>query len=382
MRYCTRCLQPDSRPGIFFDENGVCGACLWQEEIKEINWDSRIEELRNIAENAKLKAKGAYDCVIGVSGGKDSTFQAFYARDFLNLRVLLVNCEPIEITPIGRENIENLKNHGFDIISIAPNRHIMKKLMRRDFFKYLNPVKCTEYPLYASAYIVADRFNIPLIIQGENAALTLGVSMLQDVSGSCLNVTQANTLKESPFGEYIEDGVISGKDLYLYNIPLERICEKEITGVWLNYYAKEWSQPGNAQFSLGKGLSIFPESVNPYEIGTYRRYSQLDSYLAPPNQVFKYIKFGFGQTTDHVCYDIREGLISRDEGLYLVHELDGRCGRFYFEKLAACLEMDVDDMMAYAEKFRGPMFAEDGTLPLPLPEGKYNLQDIMRRLRI
>ena len=382
MRYCTRCWQPDSRPGIFFNEQGVCGACLWQDEIKRIDWNSRFIELQDIAENAKLRASGAYDCVVGVSGGKDSTYQAFYARDILKLRVLLVNCEPLEITSIGRRNIENLKNHGFDVISIAPNRNIMKRLMKHDFYKYLNPVKCTEYPLYASAYIIANQFNIPLIIQGENAALTLGVSKMQDVGGSCLNITNSNTLKESPFTEYVEDGVISDKDLYLYNMPKEQIIEKGIVGVWLNYYSKEWSQPGNARFSLNKGLTIFPESVNPYEIGSYRRYSQLDSYLAPPNQVFKYIKFGFGQTTDHVCYDIREGLISRDEGLYLIRELDGRCGRFYFEKLSECIEMNVDDMLAYAEKFRGEMFCEDGTLPLPIPEERHNLQDIMRRLRI
>ena len=118
---------------VFID--GICGACRWEKESKIIDWKQRENELKDIAQNAKSKAKGAYDCVVGVSGGKDSTFQAFYARDVLGLRVLLVNHEPMEITPIGRANFENLKNHGFETISINPNRHIAKKLMKKAFWE-------------------------------------------------------------------------------------------------------------------------------------------------------------------------------------------------------------------------------------------------------
>ena len=83
MKYCKKCLQPDTRPGIVFNEEGICGACLWVEEKKKIDWNKREQELQDIADRAKCRAKGAYDAVIGVSGGKDSTFQAFYARDIL-----------------------------------------------------------------------------------------------------------------------------------------------------------------------------------------------------------------------------------------------------------------------------------------------------------
>ena len=79
MKYCKKCLQPDTRPGIVFDEHGVCAACNYQEQVyHSIDWEARQKELREIAEWAKSK-KAAYDCVIGVSGGKDSTFQALYA---------------------------------------------------------------------------------------------------------------------------------------------------------------------------------------------------------------------------------------------------------------------------------------------------------------
>ena len=109
MKICKNCIQPDTRPGIFFDENGICGACLWHEEKNRINWSEREQELKKVAEWAKENTMSNYDCVIGVSGGKDSTKQAITARDKLGLRCLLVNCEPEGITDIGSKNIENLK---------------------------------------------------------------------------------------------------------------------------------------------------------------------------------------------------------------------------------------------------------------------------------
>ena len=126
MRICKRCIQPDTRPGIYFDDQGVCGACLWEEKKKEIDWESREKELQDIAEWAKKTTKSNYDCAIGVSGGKDSTKQALTARDRLGLRCLLVNCEPDGITEIGRHNIENLKKLGFDVISIRPNPKVLR----------------------------------------------------------------------------------------------------------------------------------------------------------------------------------------------------------------------------------------------------------------
>ena len=102
MKICKKCIQPDSRPGIYFDENGVCGACLWEDEKKIIDWEKRYQELEDISKWAKRSSTGNYDCAIGVSGGKDSTKQALTARDQLGLRCLLVNSEPSGITDIGK----------------------------------------------------------------------------------------------------------------------------------------------------------------------------------------------------------------------------------------------------------------------------------------
>ena len=349
MKYCKRCLQPDTRPGIYFSEEGICGACLYEESKAQINWEERFNELKAIAEWAKSKKK-AYDCVIGVSGGKDSTFQAMYAKEKLGLHVLLVNCEPDGITEVGKYNIENLINLGFDCIKIRTNPKIAKILARKSFFKYGNIVKPSEYPLWASAYKIALKIDIPLIIQGENAALTLGVSNTgQDKGEDAFNVIKLNTLQTS-LSEWICDG-ITQEDLYWYQLPSpEEYKAKDIKAVWLQYYAKEWSQVYNADFSIARGLhGRTTESL--YDICCYRRFSGLDSDLQIPNQMIKYLKFGFGATTDTVCYDIREGRLSREDAIWLVNEYDGKCGDQYVKLFCNYISITESQFWDVVDKY-------------------------------
>lgn len=352
MNYCKLCVQPDSRPGIYF-KDGICGACLSNTDIKTIDWNSRLTELLNIANEAKNK-NSVYDCAIGVSGGKDSTFQALYARDVLKLRPLLVNCEPDGITEIGVHNIENLKNLGFDTISIRPNPIVMKKLMKKDFYEFLNPVKVTEFALYASTYILADKFDIPLIIQGENPGLTLGVRNTGvSTDGDSLKANTLNTLSTG-WERYIGDG-ITEKDLFLFHYDVNSLRNKGIKGIWLGYYVKEWSPSYNTKFSTSNGLKI-RDKFNPNSIGTYKPNFQLDSDIVQVNQLLKYIKFGFGQCTDHACYDIREGLITREEAFELVKKYDGKCSTKYIKKLCDHIDITIDEFWKVANSFRGEMW--------------------------
>ncbi len=342
MKYCKKCLQPDTRPGIVFDENQVCYACRYQESLASVNWELREAELSAIAQEAKEKAKAnriSYDCVIGVSGGKDSTFQAVYAKEKLGLHPLLVNCAPDEITAIGRHNIENLNSLGFDMISIHPDPNIQKLLAKKTFFERGNIVAASEYCLWASAYIMADKFNIPLIIQGENAALTLGTAKIQEPTGNAYSVIQLNTLQGS-VKELIK-GVndLTIDQIYFYKFPdIESMKAKGIKAIFLQYYAKEWSQVGNADFSVARGL-WGRSTEDLHDIGRYRRYTCLDEDLAIANQMIKYLKFGFGFATDETGYDIREGRLTRDEAKWYVTEYDGKCSDHYVE--VACNYMGI-----------------------------------------
>lgn len=347
MRYCKKCVQLDTRPGIFFNEEGVCGACLYTESKKNIDWDERRDELNRII-FWTLADREQYDCVIGVSGGKDSTYQALFARDELNLHCLLVNSEPEGITETGKKNIENLKNLGFDCISMRPNPKAMKALIKRDFFTRLNPVKITEYSLWASAYIIADRFSIPLIIQGENPALVLGVSQCLEPNGDALNANKQDTLS-TDWRAYISDGV-SVKDLLMFHYDREEMRRMGTRAIWLQYYDRDWSPRRNAEFAIKHGLTI-REDFNPEDIGTYVPFAQMDSDLVQVNQMLKYYKFGFGQCTDYACYDIRDSLISRDEGIELVEKYDGKCHLRYIEKFCDYIGITESEFWQVVNRF-------------------------------
>jgi len=359
MEICTNCIQPNTRPGIYFNEEGVCGACLWGKEKNKIDWDLRCKELQDIALWAKKNSKGDYDCTIGVSGGKDSTKQAITARDKLDLNCLLVNCEPENITDIGRKNIENLKNLGFDVVTIRPNPNVMKRLIRYDFFEHLNPVKATEFALYSSTYIIAEKFKIPLIIQGETQVLTLGTRLISAGQvQDALNVDQNMRTLSQGWQEYQNVDGIKKRDLFLFRYNKENLKELGIKGIWLQYYLKEWSYRGNAEFSKKYGLTV-RENFNPKDIGTYVDFSALDSDLNHVNQMLKYIKFGFGFCMDHACYDIRDGHITRNEAMNLVKNYDGKCSEEYIKKFCDYVEITIDKFWDTANSFRGPMWSKN-----------------------
>ncbi len=388
MRYCKRCVQPDTRPGVYFNNQGVCGACLYQDRLKnEIDWSGRRRQLQDIADKAKAKAKGNYNCAIGVSGGKDSTFQALYARDELGLRPVLVNSEPEGLTEVGRHNIENLKQLGFDVIAIRPNPKVMHRLIKRDFYSNLNPVKITEYSLWSSTYIIADKFDIPLIIQGENPGLTMGASNTGvGTDDDALKANKLNTLA-SGIAEYIEDG-FDHRDLYLFGYNDNSLRAKGTRGVWLQYYVKEWLYSNNAKFSIARGLKMKPEDLDLHDIGTYVRYAQMDSELVQINQMLKYVKFGFGQCTDHACYDIHAGLITRPEAMALVKEYDGKCADRYIKAFCDYIGISLDEFWKVANSFRGDMWKKDANnqwkLKNPIweqekPAGNINLEEVISR---
>ena len=359
MKICKKCIQPDTRPGIYFNDDGVCGACIWEEEKNKIDWKERENKLHEIAEWAKKTAKNNCDCVIGVSGGKDSTRQAIIARDELGLHCLLVNSEPEGLTELGRYNIENLKNLGFDVLSIRPNPKIMKELIKRDFYKHLNPVKITEYSLYSSTYIIADKFDIPLIIQGENPGLTLGTRLTGvGTDFNALKANELNTLSEN-WKEYLEVEGVGEKDLYLFHYDREKLEMKNIQAVWIQYFMKDWSFRGNAEFSQKYGFKCRPNNFEPNSIGAYMPFAQLDTDLTQVNQMLKYIKLGFGQCMDHACYDLRENNITRDEAIELVRKYDGKCSEQYIIKFCDYLQITLDEFWNVANRFRGPMWTKD-----------------------
>jgi len=327
MKYCKRCVQPDTRPGLFFDDRQICSSCLAMEERINADWEKREKELDGIAKWARSNSSG-YDCVVGVSGGKDSHFQALYMKERLGLNALLVNCAPDNISEIGRHNLENLVQFGFDMISIRPNPKIERELSKRAFYQYGNFVKPLEFPLYASAFKIALKFKIPLIVQGENPAETLGIVGYLKKGGDAMHWKDSPTVAGGNASDWIGEG-IGEKDVLFYQFPdVAELKQNNIRAIYLGHYAKEWSNTGNTEFAVSRGLKGRP-GHDPSLTGRTNPYFSIDADLKIVNQMIKYFKFGFGATTDEVSYDIREGRMTREEGIKLVELYDGKCSDSY-----------------------------------------------------
>ncbi|QUL37340.1 hypothetical protein [Erythrobacter sp. JK5] len=122
MKYCSNCLQPDTRPNTVFTPEGICPACDYWDRLRDVDWQERYEILEDLLSNYPRRPGQHWDCIIGVSGGKDSTRQALWVRDKLGLRPLLVTLTypPEQVTERGVDNVSTLIEHGFDLVMSAP----------------------------------------------------------------------------------------------------------------------------------------------------------------------------------------------------------------------------------------------------------------------
>ncbi len=162
MKYCTLCLQPDTRPNTYFTSSGICPACSYFEHLHSVDWLERYEILKDLIDSFPKNKKQHFDCIIGVSGGKDSTRQALWVRDKLGLKPLLVSLSypPEQLTERGVDNVSNLINLGFDVVISAPAPGTWKLLMRESFLKFTNWAKSTELALFTSVPQIAIHYGI------------------------------------------------------------------------------------------------------------------------------------------------------------------------------------------------------------------------------
>lgn len=351
MKYCKNCLQPDTRPGTKFDENGICPACNYFQTLESVDWEDRKAELNEIIEFGKANNHSGYDCIIGVSGGKDSTRQAMFVKEVLGMKPLLVclSYPPEQVTQRGVDNISNMIALGFDCITINPAPQTWKSLMFESFMEYVNWCKSTEIALFSSVPRLAIAYQIPLIWWGENPALQLG-----DLKGLGKNGSDGNRLKH---GNTLAGGDISWmfkkgvqqKDILQYIYPSDKQMEDaNLRIIYLGYFWKDWSLLDNGIYSALQGLDIREEP--PQDIGDYLGVTSLDDDWVTFNQMIKYYKFGFGRITDYVNEDIRWKRITREQGIELVRRYDGKCSPKYIESFCKYIQIPVSKFWEMVDK--------------------------------
>lgn len=361
--------MPDSRPGLILDREGICNACRWHETKEQIDWQGRHQELLAIAQQAKRDSSGPWDCVLGVSGGKDSTWQAFYLRDELNLNPLLVQYSSAEGTDLGRFNLENLCRHGFSLVSMHPSPKISRKLSRKSFRQFGNIIKYAEQSLFSTPYRVAMAYHIPLVFFGENPALECGDGFRKEgqavaAGWDATTIRYNNTLGGAALETWLGDG-IAERDIIPYSFPSTE--ELELwggRGIFMGYYLN-WSGYRNALFAMQRGLR--GTTHYPHDIGDYCRYNSLDSQFVSVNSHLKYVKLGFGHTTEFSCYDIRSSRLTRTEAARLVREFDGVCDPRFIKGYCDWIGISIEEFQQISDQFRGSMWQRT-------KEGKWQLK--------
>jgi len=354
MKICKKCIQIDTRHGIEFDAEGVCGGCRYTESMKSIDWVRRRKDLQRIADDAKARAKewkSPYDCVIGVSGGKDSTFIACYAKEQLGLNVLLVNSCPELLTKNGAHNLDNLRKQGFDLIQFKANPVIAKKLALRSFREYGHICKAYEYTVTCSSIIIADKFNIPLIINGENGAQVWGTTKYQKASDDWYQVVGASATNCGCHASDWTDKETSLKELFMYQCPdLQAMKKRGIKAIFLQYYVPEYTAVGNADYAVARGMRGRYDDT-PEEMGRYRVFSSIDDNLMIVNEMLKFYKLGFGRASDDSCLDIREGRMDRKTAIALTERLDGLCAPKFIDEFCDYVGIDLEEFYKIRDKW-------------------------------
>lgn len=321
MKYCRKCVMPNTKPDLSFNKDGVCNACNNYNARENIDWDSRESELQEILGKYRKTGGSNWDCIVPVSGGKDSTYQVIKVLQ-LGMNPLCVTSTTCDLSDIGRHNIENIKKMGVDYIEMSPNKILRAKLNRIG----LTDVGDISWPEHVGIFTIpvraAVQYNVPLIIWGENS---------QNEYGGPAAAVENNVLTRRWLEEFggllglrVTDLVgqegIESKHLVPYKYPTdEQLQSVGVTGLFLGHYIP-WDGYSNALLAQAHGFKTLDTTVE----GSIVNYENLDNHQTGIHDYFKYLKFGFGRATDIACLHVRRGRISREDAVELINKHDGQ----------------------------------------------------------
>jgi len=327
MNYCKKCFYPENaKPTIIFDENGVCSGCNYHASRKDqdVDWVEREQMFREIVEEAKEMAKergNAHDCIIPVSGGKDSHYQVWLVKEKYGMNPLLVSFNHGFNTPAGLRNLNNLiEKSGCDAIVYTAGMESVRKISRYMLEKVGDLTWHYHAGIRTFPFQVAVEKNIPLMIWGEHGFAELtGIVSLKDF----VEFTKWNRKEHDMRGIEAEELVgncgITRSDIEPYIYPKDDDIEKVgLRGIYISNFFK-WDAEEHARLMKKE-----------WDFGyiTYKReksfnlYSKIEDHANDVHDYLKYLKFGYGRATDDASMEIRHGRITRDEGLALIREYD------------------------------------------------------------
>ena len=345
MQYCIKCLQPNTRPNSQFT-NGICPVCIYQDSIKNVDWNERLDLLRQIIK--PYVNKKPYNCIVGISGGKDSTRQALWVRDKLRLNPLLICMAypPEQVSNVGADNISNLINLGFDVEIISISQIFWKNLLKIGFLKFCNWAKFTEQAIISSVPRAAIRHNINIIFWGENPADAVGdlktSTLKKDEGYDGSNLMNMHTVSGGKIDWISDEYNLPKEKLYQFEFPiLSDLKKNKIQIIYLGWFWNDWSIKKNGLISSLYGLNLRKDSYkNTQDIrGTF----SLDEDWVTFNQMIKYYKYGFGRVSDYINDDIRNNYIKREDAILILEKYDHCCSNNYISNFCRYIGISSED---------------------------------------
>ena len=324
MKRCKKCLMADTKPGLTLDSDGVCPACLHYELRKTVNYKKRFKELSKLADRHKGKERtpGKHDCIIAVSGGKDSHFQVHIMKEVLGMNPLLVSVnDPFTKTEAGKHNAYNLRQvFGCDMISLDLNPDLVRRMVRIAFDKLGSPTWPIDRAIYTFPIRMAAKMGIPLIVYGENVGWEYGGVFDQTKETySAIDQINNDVAKKVSFSLWLKNGV-DKSELNMLRYPTNNeIKAAKLDPIYLSYFMP-WD--GYENYLLAQRYGFRDLKGEWDRDGYIEDYDQIDSVGYLMNVFMKYQKFGFGRATDVVGYWIRSGRITREHGADLIKEHD------------------------------------------------------------
>lgn len=322
MRYCTKCIMPDTKPYLEFDIEGVCSACRTH-EIKDIsdvgiNWVERKREFDKLILWAKGQKAPWYDALVPVSGGKDSITQVHRLLNY-GLRILAVNVDYGIKTDIGIRNLACIPRMGANLSIYRPELSLHVRLIRIGYEDFGDPDLMSHTLLHAYPLHLALRFSVPLVLCGENSAFEYGgaenLSIQNSMTRDWFSKYAANNGRDPSF--ISKNYGISMESLRLYDFPDELETTQQTNAVFASYFFR-WDSEEHLNIAKKYGFETLKDSGE----GTYRTYVGIDEKINRIHQYFKVLKFGYGRATDHACEDIRSGRMNRERAKDLVRKYD------------------------------------------------------------
>ena len=348
LTYCTECLYNNLKPDLFFNEQGVCSACTAFKQREKVDWIAREKEFKELCDRL-LSDKYQYHCVVPVSGGKDSHYQVIKAKEY-GLNPLAVCAVTDDLSTIGRHNLNNISSLGVDTIEFNLNSRL-RRTINRYTLEEIGDISWAEHvSIFTIPVRAALLYQIPLIIWGENP---------QNEYGGPYRAQQATKLDNRWLQEYgglnglrvsdlISQKIGTEKELAMYGYP--KLELKTTSGVFLGQFFP-WDGAQNAIIASQHGFKTW---YGPVE-GIGYDYENLDNYQTGIHDYFKFLKYGFGRSTDLVSNHIRRQNITRSEGVEMVVENDGKWPRTYLgkplEEILDRIGVTLDQFIEICNKF-------------------------------